>query len=121
MLGQLSFGVAGLERSKIFHDRVLGALGYERVYTSANASGSGLPGTTVEMLLLIAQEDAVAPPGAGFHLAFSAPSHEAVIHFHAAALQLAVQAWGDPGPRAAYVRDPDGYKLEAKYPTTQMQ
>jgi catechol 2,3-dioxygenase-like lactoylglutathione lyase family enzyme len=75
-------------------------------------------------LLLILQPDPVIPPGRGFHLAFIAPSREAVDRFHAAAIEYGGFDQGAPGLRpqygsdyyAAFVLDPDGYKLEAKYP-----
>jgi catechol 2,3-dioxygenase-like lactoylglutathione lyase family enzyme len=61
------------------------------------------------------------PPGPGFHLAFAAPSREAVDRFHAAALSTGGVDEGGPGIRenydpgyyAAFVRDPDGHRLEA--------
>jgi catechol 2,3-dioxygenase-like lactoylglutathione lyase family enzyme len=63
----------------------------------------------------------VIAPGPGFHLAFIAPSREAVDAFHAAALAAGAEDCGAPGPRphygetyyAAFVIDLDGYKLEA--------
>ena len=59
--------------------------------------------------------------GNGTHVAFLAPSHAAVDAFHAAALAEGGQDEGAPGPRphyhkdyyGAYVRDPDGNKLQA--------
>jgi catechol 2,3-dioxygenase-like lactoylglutathione lyase family enzyme len=63
----------------------------------------------------------VAPPGAGFHLAFAAPSPTAVDAFHAAALEAGGRDARGPGFRphygesyyAAFVIGPDGHKLEA--------
>jgi catechol 2,3-dioxygenase-like lactoylglutathione lyase family enzyme len=60
-------------------------------------------------------------PGPGFHLAFDAASRASVDRFHAAALAAGGTDEGGPGPRphygatyyAAFVRDPDGHKLEA--------
>ena len=60
-------------------------------------------------------------PGAGFHLAFSAPDRAAVDAFHAAALAHGgsddgppgVRLHYDPGYYAAFVRDPDGHRHEA--------
>jgi catechol 2,3-dioxygenase-like lactoylglutathione lyase family enzyme len=60
-------------------------------------------------------------PGPGFHLAFNAPSRAAVDAFHKAALSAGARDVGVPGLRphygatyyAAFVIDPDGYKLEA--------
>jgi len=124
LLGHLSFGVADLARTTAFYDAVMGALGFARVFTASYAVGYGLAGTGNDRLLLILQPEPVIPPGPGFHLAFSAPSRPAVDRFHSAALQFGGIDQGAPGLRpdygadyyAAFVLDPDGYKLEAKHP-----
>ena len=64
--------------------------------------------------------DAGAPSN-GVHISFLAPSKKAVDAFHAAALKHGGTCDGPPGPRpeygepyyAAFVRDPDGHKIEA--------
>ena len=61
------------------------------------------------------------PADVGAHIALRAPSPEAVTAFHAAALAAGGTCDGPPGPRAAamttyfgaFVRDPDGNRLEA--------
>ena len=124
MLGHISFGVSDLAASAAFYDATMRALGYERVFTGDRAVGYGAPGSDVDRLLLILQPDGAAPPGPGFHLAFAAPSRDAVDAFHAAALRTGGRDLGAPGLRphygpeyyAAFVLDPDGYKLEAKHP-----
>ena len=124
MLGHISFGVTNLPRSAVFYDTTMGALGYARVFASASAIGYGKPGGTADRLLLILQPQPVIPPGPGFHLAFAAPSRAAVDRFHRAAVESGGTDQGAPGLRphygpdyyAAFVLDPDGYKLEAKYP-----
>lgn len=120
MLGHLSFGVNDLRRSGAFYDGVLAALGYVRVWADADAIGYGESGQN-DKFALFARPGEAAAPGAGFHLAFAAPSRSAVDEFHAAALLLGGQDLGAPGLRthyaptyyAAFVADPDGYKLEA--------
>lgn len=124
MLGHLSFAVADLARSAAFYDAVLAALGYARVYSADRAVGYGLPGTTNDRLLLLGAGRPVAPPAVGFHLCLDAPSRAAVDAFHRAALARGGADQGGPGLRphygadyyAAFVLDPDGYKLEAKHP-----
>ena len=124
MLGHISFGVSNLARTTVFYDAALTTLGYARVFTGANAVGYGLRGTENDRLLLILKPGPIVPPGPGFHLAFVAPSREAVDRFHASALQFGGIDQGAPGLRshygldyyAAFVLDPDGYKLEAKHP-----
>jgi predicted lactoylglutathione lyase len=61
-----------------------------------------------------------ASSGNGAHVAFIAASREAVDAFHAAGLVAGGSDAGEPGLRdytpdyyAAFVRDPDGNKLEA--------
>jgi catechol 2,3-dioxygenase-like lactoylglutathione lyase family enzyme len=120
MLGHLSFGVDDLGRAAAFYDAVLKPLGYARVWTSPHAVGFGPPGGG-DRLALFARPGLAAPPGPGFHLAFDAPSREAVDAFHAAALNAGGADAGGPGLRAhygpsyyaAFVVDLDGYKLEA--------
>ncbi|MGH6881967.1 VOC family protein [Hypericibacter sp.] len=123
MLGHLSFGVSNLARTTAFYDASMAALGYARVFTGPEYVGYGLSGTERDNLLLILQPKPVTPPGPGFHLAFIAPSREAVDRFHVAALQFGGVDQGAPGLRlhygptyyAAFVLDPDGYKLEATH------
>ena len=57
----------------------------------------------------------------GLHFCFSAPTRASVDAFHAAALEAGGRDNGQPGVRAeydpdyyaAFVVDPDGYRLEA--------
>jgi catechol 2,3-dioxygenase-like lactoylglutathione lyase family enzyme len=60
-------------------------------------------------------------PKSGLHVCFTAPDRDSVARFHAAALAAGGRDNGKPGIRtdygqnyyAAYVVDPDGYRLEA--------
>jgi len=121
MLGHLSFGVSDLDRSTAFYDAVMAALGFHRVWTSAKGVGYGLE-PNLDKLALFPRSNA-APPGPGFHLAFDAPNRNAVDAFHAAALAAGGTCDGPPGLRphygetyyAAFVIDPDGYRLEAAH------
>jgi catechol 2,3-dioxygenase-like lactoylglutathione lyase family enzyme len=119
MLHHLSLGVRDLELSAKFYDAALGALGYRRVFEDDTAIGYGL--VDDEDLLCLKLRDDARPPGAGFHLAFSAPSKAAVHDFHTAGLQSGGQDNGGPGFRpdygehyyAAFLVDPDGHRIEA--------
>ncbi len=84
MLGHLSLGVADLNQTTAFYDATLAPIGFVRVWTSVKGVGYGPPGGD-DKLALFPRPDA-APPGPGFHLAFDAPSREAVDAFHTAAL-----------------------------------
>ena len=120
MLDHLSIGVSDLDRSVPFYDAVLLALGYARVWLGERHAGYGPPGGN-DKLALAAVAELAHPPGAGCHLALTARSRDAVDAFHAAALQSGGTDDGPPGLRpqygpgyyAAFVRDPDGYRLEA--------
>ena len=120
MLHHISLGVSDLERAAGFYDAALGPLGYARVWTDATAIGYGEPGGGDKLAIKLRTEGAIAP-GPGFHLALSAPDRDAVIRFHEAALQHGGRDNGAPGLRphygpnyfAAFVVDPDGYRIEA--------
>ena len=126
MLHHLSFGVADLRRSAAFYDAALGALGFVRVWSDfeggANdqAVGYGRPGGGDKFAIKQRTASPIVAPE-GFHLAFAAESHEAIHHFHAAAVANGGTDNGGPGPRphygpnyyAAFVIDPDGYHVEA--------
>ncbi len=120
MLSHLSLGVTDLVRSAAFYDAVLAPLGQVRVWETPTAVGYGAPGGPDRLALFHRPHTHAA--GDGFHLAFFAPDAAAVRAFHAAALHHGGQDEGAPGPRprygpdyfAAFVRDPDGHKLEAK-------
>lgn len=119
MLHHLSLGVADLARSASFYDAALAPLGYVRVWTDETAIGYGSPGGGDKLAIKL-REQAKAP-GPGFHIAFAAPSREAVARFHAAALEHGGRDNGPPGLRphyganyyAAFVVDPDGHPIEA--------
>lgn len=119
MLHHLSFGVRDLALSGAFYDAALGALGLRRVFEAAQAIGYGL--SDGEDLLYLQQRPDAAAPGPGFHLAFAAPSRAAVDAFHADGLRAGGNDNGTPGLRArygpryyaAFLIDPDGYRIEA--------
>ena len=99
---------------------MLGALGYRRVWATEREIGYGLQGTD-DKFAIKSRDAPVAAPSAGFHVAFAAPSTGAVHAFHEHALVHGGRDDGAPGPRpqygadyyAAFVIDPDGYRIEA--------
>lgn len=123
MIGHLSLGVSDIPRSTRFYDATMGALGFARVWThpEGRGIGYGLPGGNDKLALFLQSTDARLAAGPGTHIAFDAPSAEAVYAFHAAAVANGGIDVGPPGPRpqysptyvAAFVLDPDGHKLEA--------
>jgi catechol 2,3-dioxygenase-like lactoylglutathione lyase family enzyme len=122
LFDHVSVGVADLDRAAAFYDASLAALGYVRLWRSARAVGYGPEGFVGEAPFAIVDGGQEArAPGRGFHIAFVAGSREAVDRFHAAALGAGgvddgppgIREHYDPGYYAAFVRDPDGHRLEA--------
>ncbi|KAG7286003.1 hypothetical protein NEMBOFW57_008300 [Staphylotrichum longicolle] len=128
-LGHISIGVRDYEVSKAFYSAVLAPLGLNLVYDS-EASHPGTkkvrtlgygPDPQHELLNIFEFAEDATPPGPGFHLAFNAPTRMAVVEFHAMAMESGGTDNGLPGVRvhygatyfAAFVVDPDGWRLEA--------
>jgi catechol 2,3-dioxygenase-like lactoylglutathione lyase family enzyme len=120
MLHHLSFAVADLARSARFYDATLAPLGYVRVWTNKTAIGYGSPGSGDKFAIKF-HSGKVAVPGEGFHVAFTAPTREAVATFYRTALEHGGKDNGGSGIHseygshyfAAFVFDPDGYRIEA--------
>jgi catechol 2,3-dioxygenase-like lactoylglutathione lyase family enzyme len=120
MLHHLSFAVADLARSAAFYDATLSALGCVRVWADETAIGYGAPGGDDKFAIRL-RPAGVVVPGEGFHVAFAAPSREAVASFYKTALEHGGKDNGGAGLHpeygahyyAAFVFDPDGYRIEA--------
>ncbi len=119
MLDHVSIGVRDLAQSKRFYDATLAPLGYRCLSESGGSLGYG---RETEAFWIIATEHPVAAdPKSGLHFCFTAPDRNGVDAFHAAALKAGGRDNGKPGLRAdygpnyyaAFVSDPDGYRLEA--------
>ena len=118
-IDHVTLRVRDLPASGLFYETALAPLGFglEFEHEGLLAFGSGERGR----LIIYASER----PVAGFHVAFSAPSREAVDAFHAAALEVGGRDNGAPGLRpeyhggyyGAYVLDPDGNNVEAVHHT----
>ncbi|WP_216824955.1 VOC family protein [Roseovarius sp. EL26] len=118
LVDHLSLGASNIERAKLFYDAVLNEVGI-----SAIAGGDGFVAygqDRIEFLILQPFNEEIATGGNGTHVAFAAPSEEAVKAAHAAGLANGARDEGAPGPRDAYpmpvftafLRDPDGNKVE---------
>lgn len=120
MLHHLSFAVRDLQRSGSFYDAALGALGYRRVYANDWFVGYGLVDNCDKFALKLHPEG-LTIPGEGTHIAFAAPNRAAVDAFYAAALEhggkdnggYGIHSEYGPDYYAAFVFDPDGYRIEA--------
>lgn len=119
MLDHVSIGVSDIKRAGKFYDAVLKPLGYNRLSDGETALGYGEKGS---FLWLLASNKPVKPDlESGLHFCFVAKDRAGVDAFHAAALKLGGTDNGKPGVRtdyspkyyAAFVIDPDGYRIEA--------
>jgi|SRR6516162_1292427 catechol 2,3-dioxygenase-like lactoylglutathione lyase family enzyme len=121
MLDHVSVGVTNLERSRIFYDAALRPLGLVRILDfEGRGSDYGAMAAPLGVEFTITAEAPVLPL-AGMHVCFRASNRDAVRAFYAAALRAGGRDDGAPGLRAiyhrdyygAFVRDPDGHRLEA--------
>jgi catechol 2,3-dioxygenase-like lactoylglutathione lyase family enzyme len=119
----LSIGVSDLARSGAFYDAVLAVLGYVRHSHNPRHVAYAPPGFSfgeAPFAILHRTPDDARPHNPAFHLAFAAKSRDEVDRFHAAAVAHGGTDDGPPGIRhnynpgyyAAFVVDPDGYRLE---------
>ena len=119
MIDHVSIPVRDLGRAMAFYDGVLGALGMTRLDTRTATAGYGK--TYPEFWLNLRGGMASSAADSGVHVAIRARSAGIVEAFHAAALNHGGASDGVPGPRpqfgdgyyAAFIRDPDGNRLEA--------
>ena len=119
MIDHMSIAVRNLERSGQFYDAVLATIGMSRLVTRPNTIGFGK--TYPEFWLNERAGLAPLAPDNGVHIALRAPSVEAVTAFHEVALREGGSSDGAPGRRpeytagyyAAFIRDPDGNRIEA--------
>jgi catechol 2,3-dioxygenase-like lactoylglutathione lyase family enzyme len=119
MIDHVSVAVRDLEASARFYEAVLGTIGYALLETRPNTVAFGKKYSE----FWINRRPSMTPLAAdsGGHVALRAASMEAVDAFHAAALAAGGQSDGTPGLRpqhgdgyyAAFVRDPDGNRIEA--------
>lgn len=123
MIDHLSITVSDIEAARRFYDAVLATLGAGRAmdvdFGPVHGTGYGHGGKP--SFWIGCREDAPADAGRAGHVAFTAPDRPSVDAFHRAALASGAQDDGAPGLRphyhenyyAAFVIDPDGYRLEA--------
>ena len=119
MLDHVSIGVRDLAVARRFYDAALAPLGYSCLYAGADSLGYGRDGPA--FWVGVAEHPVPADPKSGLHVCFMAPTRDSVDAFHAAALGAAGHDNGKPGLRpdydpmyyAAFVVDPDGYRIEA--------
>ena len=120
MLDHVGIQCEDMEASVAFYDAVLATLGNTRIMDFGEAVGYGkdFPDFWIGL----------QTTGDGFresHIAFRAPSREAVVAFRDAAVALGAEVLHEPkewpeyhaGYYGAFVRDPDGNNVEAVHHT----
>ena len=119
MLDHVSIGVSDIPRAGKFYDAVLQPLGYVRKSDGETSLGYGAK--AIKLWILGVKRPVKPDLESGLHLCFEAPDRKSVDAFHAAALKQGGEDNGKPGVRAdyspnyyaAFVVDPDGYRIEA--------
>jgi catechol 2,3-dioxygenase-like lactoylglutathione lyase family enzyme len=119
MINHVSIGVSNIARTKGFYDAVLQPLGYTCLNSSDTSLGYGKEG--VVLWISHTKSPVKADPASGLHFCFDAPTRKSVDAFHKAALAAGGRDNGKSALRrdygdnyyAAFVIDPDGYRLEA--------
>ena len=119
MFNHISIGVRDIARSKAFYDLTLETIGYRRLNEGEDSLGYGKE--EAAFWLNLTGSPVPDDPKSGLHFCFEAPDRASVARFHAAALAAGGRDNGKPGIRAdyspdyfaAFVVDPDGYRLEA--------
>jgi catechol 2,3-dioxygenase-like lactoylglutathione lyase family enzyme len=123
MIAHVSIGVSDVEKSKRFYDAALEPLGYSCVRAARVLVGYGYGAHRIALWVVAAERPVPADDKSGLHICFAAPSAAAVDAFHAAAIRAGGRDNGAPGLRtvyspdyyAAFIIDPDGYRIEAYY------
>lgn len=124
-IDHVSVGVTNMDRAKGFYDAALAPLGMKPIMPVEIAGrlvgvGYGHRGKPTFWIQLPVNGQS-ASMGNGVHIAFAAPTRAAVDDFYLAALAQGGIEDGKPGLRTeyhpdyygAFVRDPDGNKIEA--------
>jgi catechol 2,3-dioxygenase-like lactoylglutathione lyase family enzyme len=119
MLNHVSIGVRDLAKAKAFYDAALEPLGYRCLSPGDEALGYGKD--SADFWVLKSKQPVPGHEGSGLHFCFDAPSRSSVDAFHRAAVRKGGRDNGGPGIRAeyganyyaAFVVDPDGYRIEA--------
>ena len=119
MIDHISVAVRDLERAARFYEATLATLGLSRLVTRPATIGFGK--TYPEFWINLRAAMAAVEEGSGVHICLRAKSTGEVDAFHAAALNTGGRSDGAPGLRphdrvryyAAFVRDPDGNRIEA--------
>lgn len=119
MLDHVSIGVRDAATSRPFYDAVFAAIGAKPLHEGDGYAGYGRQ--EAQFWVQASSHPVPADMRSGLHFCFTAASRAAVDAFHAAGLAHGGTDNGPPGLRpdygpdyyAAFVIDPDGYRIEA--------
>jgi catechol 2,3-dioxygenase-like lactoylglutathione lyase family enzyme len=119
MIDHVSVPVRDLAASTRFYEAVLGAVGLTALEKRPTTIGFGKQ--YAEFWINLREDARPAPANSGAHVCLRARAAEMVDAFHAAALANGGTSDGAPGLRpqhgdgyyAAFIRDPDGNRVEA--------
>jgi catechol 2,3-dioxygenase-like lactoylglutathione lyase family enzyme len=119
MIDHVSVPVRDLGAAMRFYEGVLGVIGYQKLEVRERTAGFGK--RYAEFWINLRPGLVPLPDDCGAHVALRVRTTELVDAFHAAALASGGQSDGTPGLRsqhgnsyyAAFVRDPDGNRIEA--------
>jgi catechol 2,3-dioxygenase-like lactoylglutathione lyase family enzyme len=119
MIDHVSIGVRDVSAAKRFYTAALEPLGYRCLSESDSSLGYGRE--AISYWVNAATRPVQADKQSGLHFCFAAPTRESVRGFYAAALGAGGKDNGQPGLRkdygpnyyAAFIVDPDGYRIEA--------
>jgi catechol 2,3-dioxygenase-like lactoylglutathione lyase family enzyme len=119
MLDHIGIKVSDYEKAKDFYQKALAPLGYELLIETHGFAGFGLKNQDQGPIASFWIHQSEAPTS--IHLAFTAPSREAVDQFYQGALAAGGKDNGKPGIReiyhpnyyGAFVFDFDGRNIEA--------
>jgi catechol 2,3-dioxygenase-like lactoylglutathione lyase family enzyme len=119
MINHVSIGVRSLMEAKRFYDATLTAIGYRCLSEDATSLGYGE--SQVSFWVLQVEQPVPGSPNSGLHICFDGGNRDCVNNFHTAGLRHGGLDNGKPGLRpdyapdyfAAFLIDPDGYRIEA--------
>jgi len=119
MIDHASLGTRQFDTAIDFYAAALPSLGYTLQHRNEREAAFGTPERWDFWLYPAGADDAVL--GSRMHMAFSAPSRDAVIAFHEAALARGGVSAVAPGERpdispryfGTVLQDPDGHRIEA--------
>ena len=119
MIDHVSIAVRDLDKAARFYQAVLGAIGYEKLEVRPHTVGFGK--TYPEFWINLRATMGPIAGDCGAHVGLRVRTSGLVDAFHAAALAAGGSSDGEPGQRpqhgagyyAAFIRDPDGNRIEA--------